>query len=57
MIDYYMVFAEDKSIINYTKAKAWYNKIKNKENTHSANLTEVMETTEWYPTLRSQGFL
>jgi hypothetical protein len=49
MIDYYMVFAEGSTGKNYTEALALYNKLKNKDSTYSANLTKVMETTEWYP--------
>ena len=50
--DVYEVFADNEN--NYKKAKDRYNSlIKNKE-IFSANLTEIIKSTEWYPTVQQK---
>tara|TARA_R100000655_G_scaffold34598_1_gene67275 strand:+ start:1930 stop:2148 length:219 start_codon:yes stop_codon:yes gene_type:complete len=50
--DHFTVFADKKN--NYKKAKHFYNSLKDCENVYSINLTAIVKSTKWYPTVKQK---
>lgn len=50
--DHFTVFADNKN--NYERAKHFYNSLKDCENVYSINLTAIIKSSEWYPTVQQK---